>query len=248
MDPKPDFSESGSRTYRHGEPLPGEWTTGGDPEIIAAVDAHVEAHIGPIEWVYHEIVSRHVHLDVHYVPPGPDRPFQTLVTSGMSERPMNTQGEVEGVRYAELMAVLPPDWPLSGDAFKEERNFWPVRWLKYLALFPHAYDTWFSAGHSIPIGDPAEPLSDDVAFTAMLLLPSILLPPDVHRLSTPSGKSIDLFCIVPLYPEELELKLKQGVNALLDRFDRHGVNEMIRRERVNVARRRWRFPQWRPRA
>jgi len=237
-----EFPESGKRTYRHSEPLPVEWVSGGDPELIAAVDAHVEAHIGPISWVYHEIVSQYVHVDVHCVPPGPDRPFQALVTSGMAERPMNTGGEVEGIRHAELMAVLPPEWDLSDEALKDERHYWPVRWLKSLAVFPHAYGTWLGAGHTVPTGDPAEPLADGVAFTAVLLLPSVLFPPDVHRFRTPSGKAVDVFCIVPLYPEELELKLRQGVGALLDRFDRHGVNELIRPDRVNVARRRWRLP------
>lgn len=248
MNTEDEFSDSGSRIYRYGEPRPGEWSRG-DGEVIDAVAAHVEAHVGPISWVYHEIASEYVHVDVHYVPPGPGRPFQTLVTSGMSERPMNTHGALEGERYAELMACLPPEWPVSEEAFKEERNYWPVGWLKYLARFPHMYDTWLGAGHSMPNGDPPEPLADDTALAAVLLLPSVLLPPTVHRLETPSGKTIDFLCLVPLYPEELELKLTKGTDALLELFDRHGVTELIRRDRVNVARRRslWSLPRWRPR-
>lgn len=246
MNIEPEHSHSDPREDE-GEPPRGKWASG-DDELIAAVSGHVEAHVGPVSWVSHEVISEYVHVDVHYVAPGPDRPFHTLVTSGMSQLPMNTHGEVEGERYAELMAVLPPDWPISEDALWETTNTWPVDLLRFLARYPHAYDTWLAAGHSIPNGDPPAPLAEDTGLCAILLLPSVLLPPAVHRLETPSGKCIDFLCMVPLYAEELELKLRKGSSALLDLFDRHGMNEMIRPDRVNVAvRRGWRFPWLRPR-
>ena len=88
----------------------------GDPETIEAVSAHVERHLGRIGVVFHEIVSDLVHIDLLHVPPTRERPFHTLVTCGMSTRPMNVPEDAEELRYAELMLSLPPDWPQIGRA------------------------------------------------------------------------------------------------------------------------------------
>ena len=49
----------------------------------------VQRHLGPIDKVWHEILSDTVHLDVHHLPPSPGRNYHTLVTTGMSDLPMN---------------------------------------------------------------------------------------------------------------------------------------------------------------
>ena len=54
------------------------------------------------------------------------------------------------------MAALPGDWRLTADDFKDERWYWPVRQLKYLARLPHKHATWLGFGHTIPNGDSAE--------------------------------------------------------------------------------------------
>ena len=45
--------------------------------------------------------------------------------------------------------------------------------------------------------------------------------------------------VVPLYPEEMALKLKDGSDALLDRFDAKGIGDIIALDRVNVAKKRF---------
>lgn len=42
---------------------------------------------GVLAFVWHELVSDLVHLDVHVAEPTPARPYYTVVTSGMSDRP-----------------------------------------------------------------------------------------------------------------------------------------------------------------
>ena len=49
--------------------------------------------------VFHEIVSDVVHIDLLHVPPRRERPFHTLVTCGMSVRPMNVPQDAEEFRY-----------------------------------------------------------------------------------------------------------------------------------------------------
>lgn len=71
------------------------------------IQQHVERFIGKVDMVYHEIISDFVHLDIFLVNPTPERNFFTLVTSGMSQRPMKAPPGAEKFQYAELMICLP---------------------------------------------------------------------------------------------------------------------------------------------
>lgn len=53
------------------------------------IEAHIERHVGKISMVFHEVLSDIVHIDIHQIPPTDDRPYWTLVTSGMSDLPMS---------------------------------------------------------------------------------------------------------------------------------------------------------------
>ena len=45
-------------------PAPDDPPVAGDPELIDAITAHIEKHLGPVEQVFHEIVSPTVHVDL----------------------------------------------------------------------------------------------------------------------------------------------------------------------------------------
>jgi hypothetical protein len=146
----------------------------GDVSIITSVSKHIETHLGEIAWVMHEKESPLVHVDVYVVRPTKEREHQYLVTSGMSEKSMPVPAGASDGRYAELILGLPPDWPLSQDAFKDEANWWPIRLLKGLARYPHENKTWLYTGHSIPWSTPPKPYADNTkddvggAFTAKI--------------------------------------------------------------------------------
>ena len=53
-------SEGGIPVHRHDQVSEGGLSDG-DPALIAAVEAHLERHIGKPASVYHELVSPHVH-------------------------------------------------------------------------------------------------------------------------------------------------------------------------------------------
>jgi len=208
---------------------------------IEAISAHIERHLGPISGVFHEIISDLVHIDVHVVPASEPFPYLRLVTSGMSDLPMTLPEGAPGPAYMELMVTLPADWPISGDAFEDERNYWPVRLLKTLARLPHEYDTWLGFGHTIPNGHPAEPYAPGVGFDGAIVLPPVTAPEDFGTLQLDDGRRITFMTIVPLYPEEMDLKLKKDAEALLDRFDAKNIQDVIVPGRVNVARKRFGF-------
>lgn len=205
------------------------------------IEAHLEKYIGPIESVFHEIVSDLVHLDVLWIAATGKRPFHVLVTSGVSDKPMNAPREMANFRHAELMMVLPADWPLTEDAFKNEANYWPVRWLKMIGRMPHEYNTWISWGHTIPNGDPPKRIAN-TNFTGVVLTAPFWLPPDFFELKTASGDTIHFFMLFPLHQAEMDLKLREGMEALEERFEKAQVDFILDVRRPSVAappKRRW---------
>src|SRR4030095_16507594 len=102
----------GDRIYRH-KPKEGppEFAAGPTP-YLPQIEHHIRRWIGPAPMVFHELLSPEAHIDLPVVPrpgsaPPEDRPlgssYYTVVTSGMSSRPMNAPEGAEELRYAELM-------------------------------------------------------------------------------------------------------------------------------------------------
>ena len=231
-------SEHGDPIYRHERREKPFDPAFGDEKNIEAISEHIAEFVGPPDNVFHEIVSDLVHVDVHFVQPTKKRNYITLVTSGMSDRPMNAPEGQETKRYAELMICLPPDWKMSEKAFEKERWYWPIRWLKTLARLPHEYDTWLWEGHTVPNGDPPEPFADNTDLCCAYLLRPALFPKEFFKLPLSKKKTVRFFCLVPLYADETEFKLKNGSDALIDRLDDAGVTELLDIERPSVCRRR----------
>jgi len=246
-DQHPEQSESGAPIYRYEDVEPAEFSLAtGDDEAIAAISRHIEQHVGPISGVFHELISDQVHIDVHFVPPTADFPFNVLVTSGMSDRPMTVPAGAEDVRYAELCVLLPSTWPLGavGQGTPRDEDYWPIEWLKYLARFPHEYHTWLGAGHTIPNGESAEPFAANTKLGCMLVLPAISLPEAFGELQVSAEKTIHFYCLYPLYKEEMDLKMRQGFEAVLDKFEEHGITDVIDPDRPNTAKKKGFLGLW----
>lgn len=233
-------SESGAPIYRYDDVEPKEFEPASGEPSTDEISEHIEKHVGKIEMVFHELVSDQVHIDVHWVKPTDERPFHTLITSGMSDKPMSAPEGVEDANYAELCICLPKEWKISDEDFEDENNYWPVRWLKFMARFPHEYDTWLWWGHTIPNGNPAEPFADNTKLNTMLLLPSVMFNESFQQLSL-ENKTISFFTLIPLYSEEVDLKLKKGAEALFDGFDKFGITDVLDINRPNIAKKKKKF-------
>lgn len=211
----------------------------GEVESIEAISEHIQRHIGPVEMVFHELISDLVHIDVHWVRPTSERPFHTLITSGMSDKAMTVPEGAEELRYCELVICLPAAWPLDMDSLRQEANYWPVRWLKKMARMPHEYRTWLGVFHTVPNGDPPQPLGPGTKLCYCCFLPPLLADGEFGTLSLDDERTIHFLALVPLYREEMAFKLKFGMEKLIDRFDEAKVNELLNVRRRNVCRRRW---------
>lgn len=140
----------------------------------------------------------------------------------------------EDLSRCELVLSLPADWVGASDpwtGFKREDRSWPITWLTYLARFPHKYDTWLWADHSVPNGDPAKPLADGTTMLGWTLGPPRTWPDAAIVMKNPR---ISFHAIYQLYWHEMDFKLRHGNAELFDLFDRAGVTEVMdpRRPRV----------------
>lgn len=247
-----ELSESGNPIYRYDDKQEREFKPAiGDGENIELISDHIEKHVGKIETVFHEIVSDIVHIDVHWVKPNEKFPFHTLVTSGMSDLPMNVPEGYDVSKYLELCILLPENWKINGsdyqlmeEAFKDENNYWPVRWLKTIARFPHEYETFLSYGHTVPNGENADPFSESTKLGCMLLMPSLSLGNKFFELKVNDEKTINFYCLYPLYKEEMDFKLKKGTDDLIDKFEKYNVSDIIDINRHNTCLKKGLFGLW----
>jgi hypothetical protein len=238
-----ELSPSGQPIYRHSERKGEPGIAAGNDQAIQAISEHVEKYIGKIDNVIHEIVSDLIHLDILVVKPTRERNYYSFVTCGMSDLPMTVPEGAENFKFAELMICLPGDWKVSQAAFEQEEHYWPIRWLKNMARLPHEYATWLYLAHTIPNGDPPRPYASNTKLSGMLLaLPSITREPkDFFTLTLPNKNQVHFFSLIPLYTEEMDLKLERGADHLFEKLEKVGVNEILAIKRRNVAQKRFLF-------
>ena len=233
---EPEFTPAGQPIYRHEEREREDAPVAYVSEAgYAALEAHYAKFLGTDSWVFHELISDLVHIDIYIYPPTIERPYNVLATIGMSALPMNAPEGAEAARFAELVIALPAAWPISQEGFENENHYWPVSWLKQLARLPHEYNTWLSWGHTIPNGDPAEPLASNTRLSGILLLQPMNLGDGFAQVAMPDGSSVNVYALIPLYDEEMDLKLREGVEALFPGFEQHGVTELLNIDRPNTV-------------
>ena len=227
-------SPSGVQIHRHNEKVS---QFPAHSQDMQAIEAHVEKHLGPISNVLREVASDAVHIDVLHVPPTETRPVHTLVTMGMSARPMPVPSGVDSPRYLELMMTLPRSWRVNE---ADDRWSWPIRQLKFLARMPHLYKTWLGWGHTVPNDDPPKPLAPNTKLCGAIIVPSLLVPEDFFELKI-AAHTIAFFGVVPLYKEEMQLKLDRGADVLFEKLIDAGIKDLIDPSRRNVAKKRFGF-------
>jgi len=206
----------------------------------AAIEAHVAKHLGQIADVFREVASESVHVEVLHVPPSDTRPVRTLVTLGMSDRPMAVPADADSPRHLELMMTLPRSWRLDESVKNDERWYWPIRQLQVLARMPHLHKTWLGWGHTVPNDDPPKPFASNTQQCGIVIVPSLLVPQDFFELKL-AARTITFFGVVPLYKEEMQLKVEQGAAALFEKLIDGGVKDLIDPSRRNVAKKRFGF-------
>ncbi len=191
---------------------------------------YFQDHFGPVRpQALIEIVPTEPPIAVHVIGSGENRNHITLFTTGMSFRPMTVPEGGEDYRWAELFIQLPAGWPLDEKALHDPSNAWPIHWLRSIAKYPHQHNTWLGGPVTIIAnGDPPEPLAPGLRFTSLLLLAE-------SEIASRDGRKIQLYRLMPLYSEERDFEIAQGIAALLRAFDRSSVPFVVDLNRPPVV-------------
>ena len=206
------------------------------PHISAAsasyrqeIVAHIEKHLGPITATFRREDSDSP-IDLLWLRPGANRPYHTLITLGLSDRPMDIPDDVankNAAERAELMIMLPPEWNISPDNLKSEQGYWPIAWLTMLADFARTPGNWLGTGYVFPNGDPMTEIADTPFSGVLILPPFVSHAHEACVFHSRDGTRLNLYALIPLYPGEIELKTAQGLDTLLERFDESGINSEV---------------------
>ena len=202
------------------------------------IEAHFSAHFGEPESVIHKVMSDTLHVDVHIIPPRPEREWWTLFTTGMSEHPMAVPDGVQAPKLAEVLIALPPAWQMDLLKTEVERWAWPMKWLRLVAILPHVDATWLGERHTIPNGDPPEPFAPGTKLAVWMLLPPVSVAEEARTVKLTDGREVALLQLHALHADELALKLDKGSDALLDALVAADVTEVLTLDRRSVARKK----------
>lgn len=238
---EPEVTPGGSPIYRYEAPEDQGWRP---PEAYGVFAGEITEHLealfpGRETFVFHELISDLVHIDVNIMRPTAEKNYYVVYTTGMSDLPMTLPEELadrQDLKYAELYLFLPGDWDFGKtgalDTDLPESSYWPIRMLKFLARFPHEYHTWLAWGHTMPNGPRYAPLCEGLGFGGVVLSQT---GGDLEKLKTQSGQTVNFLFAIPAYQSEIEYKLKYGMEGLDKRFSEGGLPMVLDIHRPNLC-------------
>ena len=191
--------------------------------------------------VYREIDSEFLQVDVFVMQAPTKQDFHVIYTTGMSALPMTLPAEFlpqyRDLERAELLLLLPAEWDIL-TGYETDKDvpaslWWPVGLMKYLARFPHEYQTWLGWGHTLPNSADCVPYDDSTQLCGAMLG---ALQERISIFRAEDGTQINLYTVMPLYQEEMEYQKTAGTEALLQKLAAlKGFGMIVFPDRPNVC-------------
>jgi hypothetical protein len=197
-------------------------------DLVTSVNHHITQHFGEPAFVLRDS-DRAEFIDLHVMPPAEDGAHATVITSGMSRRPMHG-APAESAR-AEVLIGLPPTWPLDPDTIKDPQHWWPLQLLANIANLPRAQNIWLGVGDAIPHG---RPYSDTTSLCGALLLRPFFAPPGFSTLQT-SEHTVNFYGLFLLHTDELQYRQDHTTDEFFALLAEGGVTEILNPTRPSAA-------------
>jgi len=194
---------------------------------------HITKHFGPIENTISETVpGSRLSVTIQIIPPSMNKDFVALVTTGMSDEPMDYSDEERTFKHVELLLKLPSSWIVKEDNMKDQNHYWPLGWIRKVAHIPHLYEGWLEEGVILPNGEPPQPFASNTKLSCIMICrPKESGLDNVHI----RGEDINIYTLVPIYEEERNLALEKGYEYLLERMSEKGISDVLDIHRINIG-------------
>ncbi|HIA51768.1 MAG TPA: suppressor of fused domain protein [Candidatus Melainabacteria bacterium] len=199
-----------------------------------AVEQHLEDYIGEVTAVIGDAVAGSFDandINVAVIEPTKKKPYYTLCTMGMSNIRMPAPNEDSC--FAEILTCLPKDW--NFDDLDDPDWNWPINWLKDIASYAYTHNAYLSFDHTIPNGNPPEPVASNTDFCGFLIALPLNFPGDFYQLRIGKEKCINFYSIIPLYEEEMQFTLSNKIEKFYKKLFDNKVNEIININRPNLC-------------
>ncbi|MBC2582745.1 suppressor of fused domain protein [Clostridium sp. DJ247] len=195
---------------------------------------HITKYFGPVSNTINEIIpGSRVAVNIHIIQPSKERNFITLVTTGMSDYPMDSSKEAGEFKYAELLLKLPANWSINKNDMRDQKNYWPLGWLRKTAHIPHIYDGWLSEEVILPNGEPPKPFAINTKLSCIMI--SKPKESGFERLVTSQGNIINFYTLIPIYEEERNFALEKGCEHLIKKMNERGITDVLDITRENIG-------------
>lgn len=194
----------------------------------------IKDQYGDFDKIITELIPSDLGVDIIVVPPTKENNYYKLVTMGMATKKMiiPTQLKSHKLERAELVMYLPPTWNMDSD---KEEDTWPIREIKFLAGFPFQYNTWLGIGHSLPSDSEYTHYASNTKFCGMMLVNALNKNFDSLQLNMKTKGKINFYQLCPLYKEEIDFKLQNDGNDLIDLFEGEDILPIININRKNYC-------------
>lgn len=107
--------------------------------------------------------------------------------------------------------------------------------MKKIARLLIEHNTWLGYGHTISNNKDNEPYSNNTKFCSMILLPVLNNKNIEPNLRIDRKDKINFYQLFPLYKEELEYKINNGVEALMNLFSDEDIKPIVNIQRKNYC-------------
>ncbi|PJN62846.1 suppressor of fused domain protein [Bacillus mycoides] len=218
------------------------------PTSIEDFKSHIQLHYGMI--TNHIEANTKMITDVELYDVGPNKMVDchTVVTYRNSYFRMPAPSSVDS-GYAELVMHLPKDWDVSVSALVSSKYSWPLRLLQEFGEMTREYGLgqWLIFPNQLDEGKgdynaSIHPYSKETEFSGVMIVPPIPQCSGAFKMEfREDGKRIEgdwpvyFHTLLPLYKEEIHCYYTDGLDVLLQKLMKNGVEAAFDFNRENTC-------------
>ena len=165
-------------------------------------------------------------------------PVTVILTNGLSDYSMPVSEKWKGREFNELCFCLPSYWEL--DDTTNPNFYWVYDWLFRFETFVREKETWFGPGHTIPAGNPIQPISGLLKQEYFLFGDPMLLRDELAPIQL-DNKPVHFLVTVPIFGDEFDYKIGKGTHKFFKRYLNRKNTEVIDDFRPSILKSRMIF-------